>query len=104
MEGNNKEGDQDGTIPGEDGTEHGAQGNPGSSETGAGQIGSVNHGSSQGKPQGSQHDTAQRDNRPPQYEDDDIVARQLREAAENETDPALQEKLWKEYYEYKKGS
>ena len=28
-------------------------------------------------------------------EDDDIVARQLREAAENETDPELKEKLWK---------
>jgi len=37
------------------------------------------------------------------YEDDDIVARQLREAAENETDPELKEKLWKEYEEYKKG-
>jgi hypothetical protein len=34
--------------------------------------------------------------------DDDIVARQLREAAENETDPELKEKLWKEYDEYKK--
>ncbi len=38
------------------------------------------------------------------YEDDDIVARQLREAAENETDPELKEKLWKEYEEYKKSS
>jgi hypothetical protein len=36
-------------------------------------------------------------------DDDDIVARQLREAAENETDPVLKEKLWKEYEEYKKG-
>ena len=36
------------------------------------------------------------------YEDDDIVARQLREAAENETDPELKKKLWKEYEEYKK--
>ena len=35
-------------------------------------------------------------------EDDDIVARQLREAAENETDPELKAKLWKEYDEYKK--
>ena len=34
-------------------------------------------------------------------EDDDIVARQLREAAEKETDPELKEKLWKEYEEYK---
>ncbi len=36
--------------------------------------------------------------------DDDIVARQLREAAEKETDPELKEKLWKEYEEYKKAS
>ncbi|MGE3773344.1 MAG: hypothetical protein AB7I32_10495 [Gammaproteobacteria bacterium] len=34
-------------------------------------------------------------------EDDDIVARQLREAAERETDPVLQEKLWDEYRKYK---
>jgi len=37
-------------------------------------------------------------------EDDDIVARQLREAAENETDPELKEKLWKEYEAYKKNT
>jgi hypothetical protein len=36
-------------------------------------------------------------------QDDDIVARQLREAAEKETDPELKAKLWKEYEEYKKG-
>lgn len=34
--------------------------------------------------------------------DDDIVARQLKEAAEKETDPDLKEKLWDEYYRYKK--
>ncbi len=34
--------------------------------------------------------------------DDDIVARQLREAAEKETDPVLQEKLWQEYRKYKR--
>lgn len=34
--------------------------------------------------------------------DDDVVARQLREAAERETDPALRERLWKEYRDYKK--
>ena len=33
--------------------------------------------------------------------DDDIVARQLCEAAENETDPELREKLWKEYEDHK---
>jgi len=33
--------------------------------------------------------------------DDDIVARQLREAAETEQDPELREKLWDEYRKYK---
>lgn len=33
--------------------------------------------------------------------DDDIVARQIREAAQKETDPALREKLWDEYRKYK---
>lgn len=33
-------------------------------------------------------------------EDEDIVARQLREAAEKETDPVLREKLWQEYEAY----
>lgn len=35
--------------------------------------------------------------------DDDIVARQLREAASSESDPVLREKLWDEYRKYKKG-
>ena len=39
----------------------------------------------------------------PPPEDDDIVARQLREAAEKETDPELKKKLWEEYWRYKKG-
>lgn len=33
--------------------------------------------------------------------DDDVIARQLREAAERETDPILKEKLWDEYEKYK---
>jgi len=37
-------------------------------------------------------------------QDDDIVARQLREAAEKETDPELKKKLWKEYEDYKKST
>jgi hypothetical protein len=36
--------------------------------------------------------------------DDDVVARQLREAAMEEEDPALREKLWDEYREYKKSA
>jgi hypothetical protein len=33
--------------------------------------------------------------------DDDVVARQLREAAEREQDPVMKEKLWDEYRKYK---
>jgi hypothetical protein len=40
----------------------------------------------------------------PDGSDDDIVARRLRKAAEQETDPELKEKLWKEYIEYKKNN
>jgi hypothetical protein len=36
--------------------------------------------------------------------DDDVVARQIRRAAESEPDPALREKLWDEYRKYKQGS
>jgi hypothetical protein len=35
--------------------------------------------------------------------DDDVVARQLREAATKEEDPAIREKLWDEYRKYKRG-
>ncbi|MDJ0656835.1 MAG: hypothetical protein QNJ40_21925 [Xanthomonadales bacterium] len=34
--------------------------------------------------------------------DDDVVARQIREAAINEDDPVLREKLWEEYRNYKR--
>lgn len=37
----------------------------------------------------------------PDGRNDDIVARQLREAAESESDPALRERLWEEYRAYK---
>ncbi len=37
----------------------------------------------------------------PDARDDDIIARQLREAAMAETDPELKEKLWDEYRRYK---
>lgn len=39
----------------------------------------------------------------PSGSDDDIVARQIREAAMKEKDPALREKLWDEYRKYKAG-
>ncbi|MEE8339588.1 MAG: hypothetical protein V3R56_05545 [Xanthomonadales bacterium] len=37
----------------------------------------------------------------PSGSDDDVVARQLREAAMREPDPAIREKLWHEYRKYK---
>ena len=37
----------------------------------------------------------------PSGDDDDVVARQLREAAMRESDPQLREKLWDEYRKYK---
>jgi len=37
----------------------------------------------------------------PNGNDDDVVARQLREAAMREADPAIREKLWAEYRKYK---
>ncbi len=39
----------------------------------------------------------------PNGADDDIVSRQLREAAEREADPVLRDKLWDEYRKYKGG-
>ena len=38
----------------------------------------------------------------PSGSDDDVIARQLREAAEKEEDSVLREKLWEEYRKYKK--
>ena len=39
-----------------------------------------------------------------EFDNDDVVARQIREAAEKETDPELKKKLWAEYKKYKAGS
>lgn len=40
----------------------------------------------------------------PDGSDDDVVARQLREAAEKESDPELKRRLWEEYRKYKEGT
>lgn len=40
----------------------------------------------------------------PDGHDDDVVARQIREAAKKEQDPVLKEKLWEEYRRYKAGT
>ncbi len=72
-------------------------------ESGGGpEQGATNEGAGQGSAAGSR--------RPPSQgprelaEDDDVVARQLREAAEQETDPEVKEKLWEEYRKYKEGT
>jgi hypothetical protein len=58
-------------------------------------------------PEGSRQGTAGKDREiQKRYDgsDDDIVARQLREAAEQETDPELKAKLWEEYERYKQST
>src|SRR5438067_9745064 len=40
----------------------------------------------------------------PDGSDDDVVARRLRQAAEQQTDPELKEKLWQEYIDYKRNA
>ena len=63
-----------------------------------------------GRPGGGLSGSADQAERPPtagrpdlEEGDDDIVARQLREAAEQETDPEVKERLWEEYRKYKEG-
>jgi len=60
----------------------------------------------QGGGPGSRQSTASSSAPPgtPDGSDDDVVARQLREAAEKETDPELKKKLWEEYRKYKQGT
>jgi hypothetical protein len=82
-----------------DGTMGAASGNPADSGYGAAPAfpGSQR--------QGDYRHTASADSIPPDVpdgSDDDVVARQIREAAMAETDPELREKLWEEYRKYKK--
>jgi len=90
---------EDGADGGEDGdAEYGADSDGGSDDS----DGSFGEGGGrgtqrQGGRQGVPPDI-------PDGSDDDVVARQLREAAEKETDPELKKKLWEEYRKYKKGT
>ncbi len=54
-------------------------------------------------PDKSSQSAADRSREPTDGQDDDVVARQIREAAEKEADPKLREKLWEEYRRYKRG-
>jgi hypothetical protein len=83
-----------------------ADGTTGEKDQGSNQA-STGEGQDLAKNQGPNRESGSGQAGPPEdgaanTQDDDIVARQLREAAENETDPELKAKLWKEYHDYKK--
>ncbi|MCP3903413.1 MAG: hypothetical protein GY715_07230 [Planctomycetes bacterium] len=123
--GSGPEGEEGGEQPGEAGTPGGSSTQPGEGEgaggspgTEPGQPGGPGEGSGTGGGAGGSGEPnappgsgtpgpgGSGDAPPPNGgdnspEDDDIVARQLREAAERETDPELKKKLWEEYYRYK---
>jgi hypothetical protein len=87
----------------------------GGSATGTGEEGTATIGEGAGSGEGAgppveeggAEQTAGSSSQPGKVEletgDDDVVARQLREAAEKETDPELKKKLWEEYRKYKEG-
>lgn len=85
------------TFPSQSETSAGAQSTAASTETGEGRVATAGGYSKTAQQKGSSTTPADI----PDGGDDDIVARQLREAAEKETDPALREKLWDEYRKYK---
>jgi hypothetical protein len=88
---------------GDAGTDDGADGEAGAESEGV-DNGSSSHGAGAGP--GAQRQAGAQGIPPdiPDGSDDDVVARQLREAAEKETDPELKKKLWEEYRKYKKGT
>ena len=94
---------------GAEGDESGDQGNSNNSAQGEAEVtstagGGVKPDSPQSARQGDYGNHGQPNQPPadiPSGSDDDVVARQIREAAMNETDPVLREKLWDEYRKYK---
>ncbi len=82
----------------------------GEGEAAASQAGSAGEGDSGSSPGGAIGDSGTRGTEAPvpanipDGDDDDIVARQLREAAMAEKDPELRERLWQEYRDYKSGA
>jgi hypothetical protein len=99
-----------------EGDEGAGNGPEGTGRDGAGQPGGVGTGDSQGTgqqgggggvggggPRGGGGPTGVPSDIP-DGRDDDIVARQLREAAMKETDPELRERLWDEYRKYKQST
>ena len=104
-----QEGEGEETAPGEEasevqeGTEETGEGEMPSEEGTEAQETAAESRESESKGDDKGRTLTQKQRRTYDGHDDDIVARQLREAAERETDPELKEKLWKEYEDYKKG-
>ena len=92
-EGEQGEGEQG---EGEQGEQEGSEGQ--GSQDAAGQPGGYQPGGAEGA-EGEEPEQEPDDS--PDGQDDDIVARQWRELAENETDPELKERFWDEYRKYK---
>ncbi len=98
-EGEGEGGSEGGEGGEQEGQEQGQQ-SGGGSGGGAGAPGGEQRSGGGG---GGQGDTSPDPDDIPDGQDDDIIARQLRELAENESDPELREKLWEEYRRYKAG-
>ncbi len=93
----------EGTSGAQEGTEDTGEGEMRTQKGTESQETAAEHGESESKGEDEGQTVTQKR---PSYDghDDDIVARQLREAAEKETDPELKAKLWKEYEDYKRES
>ncbi len=92
----------EGTKPG-DGQRSGRPNQEEKQSSGApntGPKGRAGPGAGPGNPNGANPTTAAKEGRG-DGNDDDIVMRQIREAAERETDPVMKEKLWNEYRKLK---
>jgi hypothetical protein len=89
-------------------TPAGGSGTGGAALAGGGASGAASPGSvPAGSGGGTQAPAASAEPAPrgvPDGSDDDVVARQIREAAIKEKDPALRARLWKEYCDYKKST
>jgi len=97
--GSGTEGDRNGGGAGKEGANGRSSGQSGRKNGSAGGGGTQGSGGIAGSgqsrlpPAGGNRDLSQND--------DDIVARQLKEAAEQETDPEVKARLWEEYRKYK---
>jgi hypothetical protein len=111
MQGNDSAGQQEGEYQGKTARSGmpGMHGEPGSmgkenGQRGEGQAQRGSTGRQPGTVAGGGPGVTDKEGGPSIYADDDIVARQLREAAEKETDPELKKKLWEEYRRYKEAN